>query len=364
MFGFFASLFASSPTQSLPTTESLLGIREYDLVQLSESERFRRFLVYEGFRNELTGDVTPYGTFDTPTVACLKEQVASVLLELPTTKQELWTKPPPLTTRSRVDIAQLQGNLTTKDLAMVQVASNLNCLENPSRHTNPANGFLVDFAYQDRTQGPAAVFGTTSAYLYRCHFYKGGQTSDSKCANLVEHAGSYFGVPQNGKLTLTGHEEAIVTETDMDEVSSKVCIGLHRDCPLLFRRTRNRMIEAVPGDNGPPLIDHVLSASVNMHDYGIVVPADDRDKLYKIAQTLLRAAYEGIYLAAILRQRKKLYLTLVGGGSFGNPIAMIVAEIQRAHNLWAGHPASQLEECVICLYNESTELEVRAAMAE
>ena len=71
-----------------------------------------------------------------------------------------------------------------------------------------------------------------------------------------------------------------------------------------------------------------------------------------MARVLLRASYEATYATAILRQRKELYLTLVGGGSHGNPWTIMVEEIQRAHNKWANHPASVLEKVQICRYSQ------------
>lgn len=80
---------------------------------------------------------------------------------------------------------------------------------------------------------------------------------------------------------------------------------------------------------------------------------------HHMARTLLRAAYEATYLAAIAQKRKTLLLTLVGGGCFGNPIRTIVEEMKRAHEKWAGHPASVLKTCQICLYDRSDEQNVK-----
>ena len=83
---------------------------------------------------------------------------------------------------------------------------------------------------------------------------------------------------------------------------------------------------------------------------------EDQDQAVDhMARTLLRAAYEGLYLAALVQQRRQLYLTLVGGGSFGNRIELILEEMKRAHDKWAGHPASQLELCQICVFSKTTE---------
>mmetsp|Transcript_7585 Transcript_7585/g.11583 ORF Transcript_7585/g.11583 Transcript_7585/m.11583 type:complete len:369 (-) Transcript_7585:75-1181(-) len=366
-------------TPPLPVTETILGIDECALVGLSSEDRNKRFVhtAPECFVNETTGLGVSYGSFDTPTVESLRKLVDA----LPPHRRSEKTSSCCLTTRSNVDIGALQGTLTTKDCAMVQVASNFNCLENGGRHTSLNSGFFVDGACRDWTQGPAAVFGTLPAYLWRCHFYKGGQSIPGMDpVNLLRHTSQYFGIPHKGKLTLKGNEVPIRTEADIDKAAGEVCIGLHSDCPVMFGRTKTAVtynepkIVAKEGDFGYkrqefPMVDQALSASINLNDeiafragYGPV--GGSEESIYNITRSLLRAAYQGIYLAAILRQRKVLYLTLVGGGSFGNPIPLIVDEIRRAHNQWANHPASQLQECIICLYSPDEEEIVREELKD
>lgn len=48
-----------------------------------------------------------------------------------------------------------------------------------------------------------------------------------------------------------------------------------------------------------------------------------------------------------------MLLTLVGGASFRNPHGLILAELKRAHDMYASHPASQLEEVQLVLYEKS-----------
>ena len=160
-----------------PVTETILGIDERTLVGLSSQDRIKRFVrkvpsSEDGcFVNEKTGLGVSYGIFSTPTVESLQKRV-DALKPMPRRSGT----PCRLTTRSNVDIGALQGKLKTEDCAMVQVASNFNCLENAGRHTSLHSGFFVDGACRDWTQGPAAVFGTLPAYLWRCHFYRGGQS--------------------------------------------------------------------------------------------------------------------------------------------------------------------------------------------
>lgn len=356
-----------------PKSETILGIDEFTLVTLSKAERESRFLRKEiqCFVNESTNQAIPFGSFSTISLQTLKEHVAKMKLTAPQQERD----PVPLQIRSGVDIASLQGRLSTDDNAMVQVASNFNCLENPSRRTRIDSGHLVDSAYRDRTQGPAAVFGALPSYLYRCHFYQGGQSLGHP-VNLLQYAQQYFGTPQVGKLTLDGTQTELLNDNDVGTAAERVCLGMHQDCPVLFGRSNGKLTYNDPvikvvqhaADDLEvlhfPLVDQVFSASINLNDYG---PEQEQNPpsttaISNLNRSLLRAAYEGIYLAAILRKRRKLYLTLVGGGSFANPISLIVEELQRAHNQYASHPQCLLEECVICIFSKETEHEVRSCL--
>ena len=369
------------------TVESILGVPEMDLVQLSSADR-RLFVSDDDrcFVHRGTKHCTPFGKFELVNIDALRRRVEAL------TGSEGWDhgergsgssslqSPPRLTIQSGVDIGQLQSTLRTDDHAMVQVASNFNCLENPSIATAANCGYLVDNACRDRTQGPAAVFGPLSAYLYRAHFVevRGGDDNESqhigqtqaKGINLLQDVAQYFGTPVNGKLLLQGDETPVGLDdaTPMDTVVDQVCIGLHTNVPVLFGRDSAGLV--VPmltnDDTSYPTVDQVFSASVDVHACGRMSRAclrhsqEDQDQAVDhMARTLLRAAYEGLYLAALVQQRRQLYLTLVGGGSFGNRIELILEEMKRAHDKWAGHPASHLELCQICVFSKTTEEEVQ-----
>ena len=314
---------------------------------------------------------------------------------------------PAITTRERVDIGELQATLTTEQGAMVQVASNFNCLEVPSASTPPNGGFLCDMASVDHTQGPAAVFGPLSAYMLRTHFCFPSPAADApptlrlpqeggldptKNVNLLKNVGDYCGVPLTGKLVLSGSEKVMPAGDDpaLQPIVDKVCVGLHSDCPVQFGR-KGRETFAIPPRSDPKAkyeagtstaadlpqwntVDQVFNASINLHHTGKRMSAPEADAvraaegsdyapLMRICRGLVRASYEGIYLAALLRGRKSLYLTLVGGGVFANPLPVIAEEIVRAHKLYAGHPASQLQEVAICLYSPQECAAVRKLLA-
>ena len=102
------------------------------------------------------------GRFECPTVAELRRRLAE--------QQHVAVESFPITVADGVDIGRLQASLTTEDRALVQVASNFNALEVPSRGVPPDYGGLVTGYATDSTQGPAASFGVPAASLLRAHF--------------------------------------------------------------------------------------------------------------------------------------------------------------------------------------------------
>ena len=304
----------------------ILGVSEFDLVNIQDRSKF---IEDNEFINIVTGEDTYIGTFTTPTIAELKQQINFDKLQDANNVK--------ISVKVGVDIGQLQGTIKTNDKAMVQVASNFNCLEVPNRNTDPNNGRLVEDHVHDNTQGPAATFGTLAATLYRCHFVFGshGQTLQEQL-NLLENVEEYFGTPVNGKLTLTGKEKQL--HNNVDKVIDQIKAGLHVDCAIMYDR-KGKLPE--PHQH----VDQVFNSTINLRSYGVGV---DHDYRQFISRVLLRAAYESVYLSAIVREREILYLTLIGGGVFKNSIKIIVEEIENAHNKYAKY--SKLKKVVLCLY--------------
>ena len=316
--------------------KDILGVTEEELLQLTIDER-SSFIMGDTFINKNNGKATPIGKFYTSSVQDLLNTLDT---QLPKNNRHV-----PFKIITEADIGVIISSLKTKDKAMVQVASNFNCLEVPSRKTNIESGHLIESAHLDSTQGPAATFGPLAASLYRAHFYKGGQGMNNQ-VNMLEDVEPYFSKPINGKLTLSGHETDI---NDVDHVVKQIKCGIHENSVILYGRDKDgRHFELY---NACELVDQVFNASINIRNYG---NRTSKSNQLKITRTLLRAAYESTYLSAIYRKREVLYLTLVGGGVFGNPIDMIVEELVRSHKLYSGHPQSSLKKVVLCLYDKGS----------
>merc|ERR1719379_1818584 len=111
---------------------------------------------------------------------------------------------------------------------MIQIASNMHCLENGSACTPADVGDLVEGYCKDSTQGPAAAFGVPGASLKRAHYAfkeqnqddvsRWGQTAHRQ-VNLLKDIckeatpSEYFiGGCLNGKAELRGGETHVTRD--------------------------------------------------------------------------------------------------------------------------------------------------------
>lgn len=240
------------------------------------------------------------GTFKEVRIDSLEEKV----LSMPK------AKPPVLKVATRND-SRFEDNFDTSALqfygpegGMYQVASNFNCLEVGSVHTNPFSGYYVTKKMIDVTQGPSAAGGCALGSILRTAIHKENKIDLLRDVDL-KHI--------NGKLKWF--------ELDKDIDRNAIRVGLHTDVPANFKRTRQ---EFKYNENGPK-IDQVFTSTCICQNM----------KPNKLSEILLQAAYDGTYMAAVLRGSPKLVLTLIGGGCFNNNTTQIATAITNAHNKYA-----------------------------
>jgi len=101
------------------------------------------------------------------------------------------------------------------------------------------------------------------------------------------------------------------------------------------------------------LVDQVFCAAVNISQ-GISGMKNMRQpNVEQKCQFILTSAYYGTYMSAILHRRKKLFLTLIGGGAFSNDLEWIYDTILRAHIKWTSNSNCQLSRVYLVLFNSS-----------
>ncbi len=285
-------------------------------------ESVRELLEVDGtiLRSRANGGSWRCGELETPSLAELRRRVAVL--------------PPgddPLTVRAVVaDVGVLHEDATNAG-ALFQVASQFNLLEMIGPDVTPEQG--VGRYQCDPTQGPTCAIAAGAGTIYRNYFVEiegeRGQTRDRQIdclADLGAALGNTDGrlwEMRNGYALAT--EEGLATiaerlrdasEAEREELRGLLRIGIQSDTQVTRGDSRHVVTQAY--------------CSALPVGYSELLPA----RWEPFARLVLEAAYEATLCAARLNAARtgcrRAYLTLLGGGAFGNPKPWILDALQRA----------------------------------
>jgi hypothetical protein len=224
--------------------------------------------------------------------------------------------------------------------ALFQVASQFNLLEMVSPDVTPELG--VTRYQSDPTQGPACAIAAGAATIYRNYFApiddSQGQTAKRQLdgladlgaalssalklpvGNLWRMQNGYALGTQTGLDAIARHLETLATD-QIDVLRGKLRIGIHRDVE----------VTEVTGPDRPRVSQSFCSALPVA--YSRVPPAHWEP----FALLVLEAAYEATMWATVLNAQRGesnvVFLTLLGGGAFGNHGSWIQTAMRRAIEL-------------------------------
>jgi hypothetical protein len=236
------------------------------------------------------------------------------------------------------DIGALQAS--AQPASLFQVASQFNCLEAPG----PGIVGVAEYL-SDPTQGPRASISAFPGTLLR-HYAAPGESgerftqTEARQVNLLKDA-----IPAEVGRVLNGylmthylgdlHEAARV----LDERFEQIAVGVHSDVEVALGALWDGGIE--PGRT----IGHVLTSTLAVsYSRGVRSGPD----VQAICRQLLRASYLGTLLAAATLNQRTAVLTLIGGGVFGNPHALIWESIEWAVDEVDAFLAGPLDVVVNC----------------
>lgn len=247
---------------------------------------------------------------------------------------ELKDKSPTKFQQSIGDIKDLHIDPTNHN-ALFQVASQFNLLEMISPNITPEDG--IDRYENDLTQGPACAISAGAATIYRQYFLplngRIGQSKDNQqnCLDDVERilgnkdhtywefSNGYI-IDNPGGLERLSEKVAKMDEAMVDRIRCHVKFGIHWNT------------EVTTTDTGQTVSQILCSAIPVSYALG------DASLWLSFAKIILEACYEASLAAAVINKKKnnvsKVYLTLVGGGDFGNPKSMILSAIRRALDIY------------------------------
>ncbi len=218
--------------------------------------------------------------------------------------------------------------------ATFQVASQFNLLEMAAPSLIPELG--VGRYEHDHTQGPACAIACGAGTIYRNYFVpvRGGvgQSIDRQIdclkdiGNALNNHEKIYWEMTNGYALLTPRGLSELAQTlramsqiERDKLRSLLRIGLHADTEVTLNNAGHRVTQ--------------IYCSAMPVAYGMGPAASWRE----LATLVLEAAYEATLFAAVENAsrtgNKRVFLTMLGGGAFGNQDEWIVEAILRAIHL-------------------------------
>lgn len=218
--------------------------------------------------------------------------------------------------------------------AAFQVASQFNLLEMIGPSVRPEDG--IGRYENDRTQGPACAVACGAATIFRNYFLPVGSgvgQTHNRQVDCLEDLGKAIGNDENGywemrngyALPATGGLErlnAVLVNQwpdEREELMGQLRIGVSTDAEVTLNDTGHRVTQ--------------IFCSAMPVAYG----SDTVESWRSIGKLVLDAAYEATLRAAVINTTRtgnnRVFLTLLGGGAFGNQPDWITSALLRAVHL-------------------------------
>lgn len=299
--------------------ETLTGFQE------ESPQQVRANITVDGhtLKSHVNRKVFVCGELETPSLAELRARVQSTGHKVGKTSV-------------REVIADVQYLHTDESNAgsLFQVASQFNLLEMVSPSVTPERG--VGIYENDRTQGPACAVAAGAGTIYRNYFaIVNGQTGQSArnqidCltdigaalgnseSRLWEMRNGYAFASHSGLVEISNRLRAS-NESELDGLRQLLRIGIQWNTQVTLNDSRH-MVSQVYCSALPVAYSH--------HSPSLWA---------EFAELILEASYEATICTAILNSirngNNRLFLTLLGGGAFGNEADWIIGGIRRALTL-------------------------------
>lgn len=222
-------------------------------------------------------------------------------------------------------------NLPENENALFQVASQFNLLEMINPNITPEMG--IDRYEFDRTQGPICAMSCGAETIYRNYFVEIngqiGQTEehqidclelignelDNENLNLWKMKNGYALLSQNGLLTIN-KKIAQLNNNERERLKGKLKVGIQWQTDVTIFEVKQKVSQ--------------------IYCSALPVGYSQIESFYweYFARIILEALYEATLYAGMLNMEKNnsdlVYLTLVGGGVFGNEEYWILESMQKA----------------------------------
>ncbi len=251
----------------------------------------------------------------------------------------------------RTTVRQVVGNV--QDLhtapesqkAMFQVASQFNLLEMATPNAIPEDG--VGIYQYDHTQGPACAIAAGAGTVFRNYFVPmNDQTGQSKhdqidcladIAETLRNESKQLWQMKNGYvfasasgLRIIAEHLATLEEQSLDLLRAKLRVGIMWNTEVTACQSGDLTVPS--SGESPRLPTHV--SQIYCSAVPVSYSSEPASAWEPFARLILEATYEASLNAAVINQARNgsnlLFLTMIGGGAFGNPTEWIVDAMGRA----------------------------------
>ncbi len=300
--------------------EQLTGFAE------KNPEQVRENLTVDGqiLRSRVNGKAFVCGQLETPSLAELRQRLRAAGAQSgPTTLREV--------------VANVQHLHTdpANGGVLFQVASQFNLLEMISPHATPEQG--VGIYENDPTQGPACAIAAGAGTIYRNYFAQVNGQIGQSAANQIDCLADLGAALGNraGRLWEMRNGYTLATQSGLAEIDQRL-----RDASEDERDSLRQLLRIGIQWNSQVTLDDARHTVSQVYCSALPV-AYNRHPMHlwaAFARLVLEAAYEATFCAALLNAasqgNNRLFLTLLGGGVFGNETEWIIEAIQRALRLF------------------------------
>jgi len=233
------------------------------------------------------------------------------------------------------DVRDLHTDIANAN-ALFQVASQFNLLEMICPTRAPEDG--IGIYENDHTQGPACAIACGAGTIYRNYFVpENGQIGQSR-ANQIDclaDIGNALGNTDN-RLWKMQNGYALATDDGLKEISERLraCGEQELDDLIKLLRVGLQWRTQVTLNDCAHRVSQAYCSALP------VAYSKQPSQLWtEFATLVLEAAYEATLCAAILNLQntgnQRVFLTLLGGGAFGNNEEWILKAMERALRIYA-----------------------------
>lgn len=246
---------------------------------------------------------------------------------------------------SEITVSEIIGDVQSFHIdpiyqgALFQAASQFNLLEMTSPDVTPEMG-VGRYEY-DHTQGPVCAITCGAGTIYRNYFVplngRIGQTEENQI-DCLKGIGDELGNEDN-RLWEMRNGYAMASKSGLIEIADKIKLYTNEEYDLL----KSKLKVGIQWDTDVTVTTNRQKVSqIYCSALPVSYSSVPNDYWEEFAQLILASTYEATLHAALINFEKTgnntVFLTLVGGGAFGNEDEWILSAISKAFHQFKNTP--------------------------